>query len=150
MLANVSYTIFYIIGDVQGQSGGEWSCLPGFTGMSHILAASRDACENCARQDDEAQVVTSTTPIISLLLDYIQIGNLSSMDANEVKQFLIENLKWRVQTVAGEVLDPRNMSRDHNFNLSISRKRTPVPRSAGEVQYDTYPDVIESIIGNSS
>ncbi|KAG8355486.1 hypothetical protein FVEN_g6792 [Fusarium venenatum] len=150
MLANGSYTIFYIIGDIEGQSGREWSTLPGFVGMSHILAAPREACENCARQDDEAQLVTSTTPITSLLLDYSQIGKLSSMEADDVKQFLIKNLKWRVQTVAGEILDPRVMSRDHNFNLSISRKRTPVPRSAGEVQYDTYPDVIEAIISNSS
>jgi hypothetical protein len=42
------------------------------------------------------------------------------------------------------------MARNHDFNLSISRKRTPVPRSAGDVQYDTYPDVIEAIIRNSS
>ncbi|OBS26116.1 hypothetical protein FPOA_00059 [Fusarium poae] len=150
MLANGTYTIFYIIGDVQGQSGGEWSSLPGFVGMSHILAAPREICENCARQDDEAQLVTSTTAITSLLLDYLQIGRLSSMEADDVKQFLIDNLKWRVQTETGEVLDPRNMSRNHNFNLSVSRKRTPVPRSAGEVQYDIYPDVIEAIISNSS
>ena len=43
-----------------------------------------------------------------------------------------------------------DMDRDHTFNLSISRKRTPVPRSAGDVQYDTYPEVIEAIIRNSS
>ncbi|KAH7311251.1 hypothetical protein B0I35DRAFT_481241 [Stachybotrys elegans] len=150
MFANGSYTIFYIIGDVQGQSGEEWSSLPGFVGMSHILAAPRDVCENCARQDEQAQLVTSTTPITSLLLDYAQIGKLSSMGADDVKQFLIENLKWRVQTVAGEILNPRDMSRNHSLNLSISRKRTPVPRSAGDVQYDTYPDVIEAIIRNSS
>ncbi|KAJ1326981.1 tyrosinase [Microdochium nivale] len=150
MFADGSYTIFYIIGDVQGQSGAEWSSLPGFVGMSHILAAPRDVCENCARQDEQAQLVTSTTPITSLLLDYVQIGKLNSMEADDVKQFLIENLKWRVQTVAGEILDPREMSRNHSFNLGVSRKRTPVPRSAGDVQYDTYPDVIETIIHNSS
>jgi tyrosinase len=110
MLANGTYTIFYIIGDVQGQSGGEWSSLPGFVGMSHILAAPREICENCARQDDEAQLVTSTTSITSLLLDYLQIGKLSSMEADDVKQFLIDNLKWRVQTVSviklKEIQDP--------------------------------------------
>ncbi|KAH7232954.1 common central domain of tyrosinase-domain-containing protein [Fusarium tricinctum] len=150
MFANGSYTIFYIIGDVQGESGEEWSSLPGFVGMSHILAAPSNVCENCARQDEQRQLVTSTTPITSLLLDYAQIGELSSMEEDDVKQFLIKNLKWRVQTVAGEVLDPREMARNHDFNLSISRKRTPVPRSAGDVQYDTYPDVIEAIIRNSS
>ncbi|KAF5723958.1 tyrosinase precursor (monophenol monooxygenase) [Fusarium mundagurra] len=150
MFANGSYSIFYIIGDVQGQSAAEWSSLPGFVGVSHILAAPKSICENCASQDETKQLVTSTTPITSLLLDYVQIGKLSNMEEDNVKQFLIDNLKWRVQTVAGEVLDPRHMAKNHNFNLSISRKRTPVPRSAGEVKYDTYPDVIEAIISNSS
>ncbi|KAF5558860.1 tyrosinase precursor (monophenol monooxygenase) [Fusarium phyllophilum] len=150
MLANGTYTIYYIIGDVQGQTGAEWSSLPGFAGLSHILAAPANVCDNCASQEEQGQLVTSTTAITSLLLDYVQIGKLNSMEENDVKQFLIDNLKWRVQTVAGEVLNPRDMDRDHTFNLSISRKRTPVPRSAGDVQYDTYPEVIEAIIRNSS
>lgn len=100
MLANGTYTIYYIIGDVQGQTGEEWSSLPGFVGMSHILAAARNICENCASQDDEGKLVTSTTPITSLLLDYVQIGKLSSMGEDDVKKFLIGNLKWRVQTVS--------------------------------------------------
>ncbi|KAF5987868.1 Tyrosinase [Fusarium coicis] len=150
MLADGSYTIFYIIGEVQGKTGDEWSSLPGFVGMSHILAAPRSMCKNCARQDDEGKLVTSTTAITSLLLDYVEIGKLRSMEEDDVKQFLIENLKWRAQTVLGEVLDPRHMAKNHSFNLSISRKRTPVPRSTGDVQYDTYPEVIDAIISNSS
>ncbi|KAF5586322.1 tyrosinase precursor (monophenol monooxygenase) [Fusarium pseudocircinatum] len=149
-LANGTYTIYYIIGEVQGQTGEEWSSLPGFVGMSHILAAPRNICENCATKDEEGQLVTSTTPMTSLLLDYVQIGKLNSMGEDDVKKFLIDNLKWRAQTVAGEVLNPRDMATNHTFNLSISRKRTPVPRSAGDVQYKTYPEVIEAIIANSS
>ncbi|KAF5583284.1 tyrosinase precursor (monophenol monooxygenase) [Fusarium pseudoanthophilum] len=150
MLANGSYTIYYIIGDVEGQTGQEWSRLPGFAGLSHILAAPASVCENCASQEEQAQLVTSTTAITSLLLDYVQIGKLEDMEEESVKKFLINNLKWRAQTIAGEVLNPRDMDKNHTFNLSISRKRTPVPRSAGNVQYDTYPEVIEAIIRNSS
>ncbi|RBQ80962.1 hypothetical protein FVER14953_10660 [Fusarium verticillioides] len=150
MLANGTYTIYYIIGDVQGQTGEEWSTLPGFAGLSHILAAPTNVCDNCANQGEQGQLVTSTTAMTSLLLDYVQIGKLNSMGEDDVKKFLIDNLKWRVQTISGEVLNPRDMDRDHTFNLSISRKRTPVPRSAGDVQYDTYPEVIEAIIRNSS
>ncbi|KAF5690448.1 tyrosinase precursor (monophenol monooxygenase) [Fusarium circinatum] len=150
MLANGTYTIYYIIGDVQGHTGQEWSTLPGFAGLSHILAAPPSVCANCANHQKQAKLVTSTTPITSLLLDYVQIGKLSNMEEENVKKFLIDNLKWRAQTIAGEVLNPRDMDRNHTFNLSISRKRTPVPRSAGDVQYDTYPEVIEAIINNSS
>lgn len=100
MLANGTFTIYYIIGDVEGQTGQEWSALPSFAGVSHILAAPANVCDNCASQEEERQLVTSTTPITSLLLDYVQVGKLSDMEEDNVKQFLIENLKWRVQTVS--------------------------------------------------
>lgn len=100
MLADGTFTIYYIIGDVQGQTGQEWSTLPGFAGVSHILAAPANVCDNCASQEEQRQLVTSTTPITSLLLDYAQIGKLSNMDEDNVKEFLIKNLKWRVQTVS--------------------------------------------------
>ncbi|KAF4499532.1 Tyrosinase [Fusarium agapanthi] len=150
MLGNGAYTIYYIIGDVQGHTGQEWSTLPGFAGLSHILAAPPSVCENCANHQEQGQLVTSTTPITSLLLDYVQIGKLNSMEEVIVKRFLIDNLKWRAQTIAGEVLNPMDRDRNHTFNLGISRKRTPVPRSAGDMQYDTYPEVIEANINNSS
>ena len=97
---NGSFTIFYIIGDVTGESGQEWSELPGFVGITYVFAAPKDACDHCGKQEEQAQLVTSTSPITSLLLDYVQIDKLKSMDAEDVKPFLIENLKWRAQTVS--------------------------------------------------
>jgi tyrosinase len=100
MALNGSYTIFYIIGEVDGESGLEWSSLPGFVGVSHIFTSRTETCNNCARQEEEVQLVTSTTPITSLLLDYANSGNLGSMSPEDVEPFLIKNLKWRVQTVS--------------------------------------------------
>lgn len=99
MAANGSYTIFYIIGDIEGQTGKEWSTLPGFAGVSHIFTAPREACDNCGRQEEQALLVTSTTPITSLLLDYVEAGQLGSMDPHDVEPFLVGKLKWRVQSV---------------------------------------------------
>lgn len=100
---NGSYTIFYIIGDVDGHSGMEWSSLPGFVGVSHIFTSSTEVCENCSDQERQAQLVTSTTPMTSLLLDYAKIGQLGSLAPDDVERFLIDNLKWRVQTVSGSI-----------------------------------------------
>ncbi|KAH7178750.1 common central domain of tyrosinase-domain-containing protein [Fusarium sp. MPI-SDFR-AT-0072] len=150
MALNGSYTIFYIIGDVDGQSGVEWSSLPGFVGVSHIFTSSTDVCENCADQEQQAQLVTSTTPITSLLLDYAKIGQLGSMGADDVEPFLIKNLKWRVQTIDGKVIDPRDLDRDHTMKLGISRKMAPMPGQTGDVRYSFHPKIIETIIDNSS
>ncbi|KAF9772953.1 hypothetical protein IL306_009291 [Fusarium sp. DS 682] len=150
MALNGSYTIFYIIGDVDGESGQEWSTLPGFVGVSHIFTSRTEVCNNCAGQEEQAQLVTSTTSITSLLLDYANAGKLGSMNPDDVKPFLVKNLKWRVQTVDGKVIDPRDLDRDHTMKLGISRKMAPMPGQTGEVNYSLYPEVIKDIVDNAS
>lgn len=97
---NGSFTIFYIVGDVGGTSGTDWSTLPGFAGVTLVFASPTEVCDNCGKQGHQAQLVTSTSPITSLLIDYVEKGGLASMEAKDVESFLIENLKWRVQTVS--------------------------------------------------
>ncbi|KAF5983153.1 tyrosinase precursor (monophenol monooxygenase) [Fusarium bulbicola] len=150
MALNGSYTIFYIIGDVDGHSGMEWSSLPGFVGVSHIFTSSSEICENCADQERQVQLVTSTTPMTSLLLDYVKTRQLGSLAPEDVERFLIDNLKWRVQTIDGKVIDPRDLDRDHTMKLGISRKIAPMPGQDGEVRYTFHPEVIDTIINNSS
>ncbi|KAF5588390.1 tyrosinase precursor (monophenol monooxygenase) [Fusarium pseudocircinatum] len=150
MALNGSYTIFYIIGDVDGHSGMEWSSLPGFVGVSHIFTSSSEICENCADQERQVQLVTSTTPMTSLLLDYVKIRQLGSLAPEDVERFLIDNLKWRVQTIDGKVIDPRALDRDHTMKLGISRKIAPMPGQDGEVRYTFHPEIIDTIINNSS
>lgn len=97
---NGSFTIFYIIGDVHGTSGSDWSALPGLAGVTHVFASPSEVCDNCGKHEQQAHLVTSTSPITSLLLDYVETGKLASMEAVDVEPFLIKNLKWRVQTVS--------------------------------------------------
>ncbi|KAH7254250.1 uncharacterized protein BKA55DRAFT_737968 [Fusarium redolens] len=110
------------------------------------FTSSTEVCDNCASQEQQAQLITSTTPITSLLLDYANIGQLGSMGEEDVEPFLIKNLKWRVQTV----IDPRDLDRDHTMKLGISRKMAPMPGQTGDVQYFFHPKIIETIIDNSS
>lgn len=99
---NGSFTIFYIVGDVDGTSGADWSTLPGFAGVTHVFASPTEVCDNCGKQEHQAHLVTSTSPVTSLLIDYVERGQLASMEAQDVERFLVKNLKWRVQTVSFE------------------------------------------------
>lgn len=100
MALNGSFTIFYIIGEVHGTSGSEWSALPGLVGVTHVFTSPTEVCDNCGKQEHQAQLVTSTSPITSLLIDYVEIGELASMEPVDVEPFLVKNLKWRIQTVS--------------------------------------------------
>ncbi|MCJ1400073.1 hypothetical protein MMC11_003276 [Xylographa trunciseda] len=150
MAMNGSFTIFYIIGDVTGNSGQEWSELPGFFGVTHVFAAPKEACDNCGKQEEQAQLVTSTSAMTSLLLDYVESGKLNSMNHTDVEPFLVKHLKWRVQTALGDVIDPRAMTERHSLKLSISCKTSPLPGETGDVTYGFYPGVIAQIIANAS
>lgn len=110
MAVNGTFTIFYFIGDVSGVSEQDWTQSPGFVGVTHIFAAPVEACDNCGRQQEQATLVTSTTPVTSLLLDYVEIGELNSMEADDVNPFLVKNLKWRVQSVSTD-----DFSASHRF-----------------------------------
>lgn len=98
---NGSFTIFYIIGDAaSGGSGADWARLPGLAGVTHVFASPTEVCDNCGAQEHQAHLVTSTSPVTSLLLDYVEAGRLASMEAADVEPFLVEKLRWRVQTVS--------------------------------------------------
>lgn len=88
-----------MVGKVEGNSAADWSTLPGLAGVTHVFTSPVEACDHCGKQEQQAQLVTSTSPITSLLIDYVETGKLASMEAKDVELFLIKNLKWRVQTV---------------------------------------------------
>jgi len=89
---------------------------PTLAGLSHVFAAPVEACDNCGRHEQQAVLVSNTTPITSMLLDYMEIGELQSLHPEHVKPFLIERLKWRVVTVSVRLLFVhRSMSLMTNF-----------------------------------
>jgi tyrosinase len=165
MAMNGAFTIFYIIGEVTGASASGWVGLPGFVGLNHVFAAPREACDNCGRQEEQATKVTDTSPITSLLLDYVISGGLESMEARHVRPFLVRNLKWRVQTVGGDrsaaTISDRAAGRRGRHQPARAGPRPLVrpvrqlqdvapPGPGRTVEYEFYPDVIADIIANSS
>lgn len=163
MALNNAFTVFFVIGDdTSGSTGAVWAGKPGFAGVSHIFASPRQICENCERQSRDGTLVTATVPISSLLFDYVKRGKassteqtdnkprLASMDRDDVIPFLKKYLKWRVQKVNGEVVNPRVLTENHRFELSVTLRTAPLPGYEGTPEVTLVPEVIREIIANSS
>jgi hypothetical protein len=101
---NTSFTILYFIGAFEpSDSLVGLMMAPTFVGLNHVFAAPIEACDNCEQQEGVAHMVRSTSPITSMLLDYVGTGELGSMRPEHVRGFLVRNLKWRVVTVSDRV-----------------------------------------------
>ncbi len=100
---NGSFSIDYFI----GLKGGaitvppqDYSLAPTLAGSTYIFSSPREACGNCKIQQQRGHLVSDTTPITPILMDYIKIGQLTSLEPEHVKPFLTSRLKWRVQMVS--------------------------------------------------
>jgi hypothetical protein len=97
-----SFSIYFFIGEVPppNVATSDYMSYPTLAGVNHIFAAPTEACDNCGIQQHQAHLVTDTAVITSMLLDYVQIGQLEDLTVRNVKPFLIKRLKWRVVTVS--------------------------------------------------
>ncbi|KAI0482566.1 hypothetical protein GGR56DRAFT_620540 [Xylariaceae sp. FL0804] len=156
MACNGTFTVFFFI--CQHEHGAAPATSrdgyqqPSLAGVHHIFAAPREACDNCGRNEEQAAVVETTIPITSLLVDYRASGALPSLEPEHVEPFLKQRLKWRIGTAAGELLDPRILSSQDTFQVSVSSTvTTGVPGTPGaSVEYHHHGDVAEHIIHNAS
>ena len=78
----------------------DYSLAPTLAGSTYIFSSPREICENCQIQQEHGNLVSDTTPITPILMDYIKIGQLKSLEPDHVKPFLIDRLRWRVQMVS--------------------------------------------------
>ena len=100
---NGSFSIDYFIGPEGGAitvPPQDYSLAPTLAGTTYIFSSPIEICENCQIQQEHGHLVSDTTPITPILMDYIKIGHLASLDPDHVKPFLTDRLRWRVQTVS--------------------------------------------------
>ena len=99
---NGSFTIYFFIGGTPPATvdTSEYISYSTLAGTSHIFAAPTEACDNCGNQQRQAHLVTDTSAITPILLDYVEIGRLTDLRAQNVKPFLVKNLEWKVATVS--------------------------------------------------
>ena len=75
---------------------------PYLAAINYIFASPRETCDNCGKQDAAGQLASDTSPITPLLLDYLERtdNNLETLEPENVRPFLIKNLRWRVVYVS--------------------------------------------------
>ena len=99
---NGSFSIDYFVGIKGGAINvppQDYSLAPTLAGSTYIFSSPRETCDKCEVQLEHGHLVSDTTPITPILMDYIKIGQLTSLEPDHVKPFLIDRLRWRVQTV---------------------------------------------------
>lgn len=116
---NGAFTIFYFIGGKDDMTNLDtnpalYSTASILAAIDHVFSAPRDACDNCAiRSDENTTLVTGTSSISPILLDYIKIGKLRSLGPDDVVPFLQRNLYWRVLGVRRILPSPMVVSLTH-------------------------------------
>lgn len=103
---------------------------PALAGIHHVFTSSAEACHNCSGHAESAHLISDTTSITSILLDYTHAKvkeatkttpaeyELPSMAPEHVVPFLIKKLKWRVVDVSQQSLHGRNVG---NVDMLIQR-----------------------------
>ena len=80
----------------------DYALAPTLAAINHIFAAPTELCDNCGKQDEQGLVIRNTSAITSMLLDFIEIGELQNLEAVSVLPFLKDRLKWRIVTVSAD------------------------------------------------
>jgi hypothetical protein len=102
MALNGPFGIYYFIGEAGGAINvlpENYLVAPTLAAFSYNFTSTTENCANCAKHGEERVKITSTAVLTPILIDYIKIGDLRSLDPNDVKPFLVDRLRWRVSTV---------------------------------------------------
>ncbi|OJD40032.1 tyrosinase [Diplodia corticola] len=135
-----AFTLYFFIGPTAaadtseaGDGPATWQAEPTLAGMTHVFAAPRAACDNCALQSDEGLRVTGTTAVTPILLDYVEDGRagLGSLAPDDVVPFLRRALVWRVADVNQRVTNPAELAGGLTISvsatISVLRPDQPIP-----------------------
>jgi hypothetical protein len=99
---NGPFGIYYFIGGPGGKVDvlpNKYLVAPTLAAFTYNFTSSPDTCENCAQQRKERMKITGCEVLTPILIDYIKIGELKSLEPQDVKPFLVDRLRWRVSTV---------------------------------------------------
>ena len=89
---NGSFSIDYFIGlkggaiTVPPQDYSQW---PTLAGSTYIFSSPKEACDKCEIQ----QETSDTTPITPILMDYVKVELLTSLEPEHVEPFLTTRLR---------------------------------------------------------
>jgi Tyosinase C-terminal domain len=154
MVLNGPFTIsYFVLQNPQSTIPGSSDIVvdPHLVGVTHIFASPAESCAHCADQADKHLMIRNTVPFTSQLLDYVAIGDLRSMEPDDVLGFLKGRLRWRISKGdTGANVDPRSVS---SLEIRVSAKKTVLDgngKPTAQVDYFEYPQLIVDIIANAS
>jgi len=103
---NGAFTILYFVMEESRSlpKDADFAMDPTLAGLTYIFTAPQQICDNCGQHAEQGTIVTNTVPITSLLLDYVAIGKLQSLNPEHVKPFLIKGLEWRIISVSRSLM----------------------------------------------
>lgn len=156
-----TFTIYFFVGPFDDIPSA-YKSAPSFAGTAHFFIAPPQACDNCKKQGEAGAIVANTTMITPILHDYVNKGHgdlrLASLEPDDVTQFLIENLRWRVLKVRGpddqtQELTPVDTTTIEGFKIHVNsdvsylEEESYLPVSVAQESYDF---VAEKIIEKES
>jgi tyrosinase len=143
---NGAFTLFFFIGESTriNTDTEDYLIKPTLAGLSHIFVAPTEACDNCAQQLEAGARAIDSTAINPMLLDYVKIQELESLEPVHVKPFLIKNLRWRVVTINQDPVDAGDPSL--GLKISVSASVYQPPPNDEVPGYETYPEITQAII----
>ncbi|MCJ1396693.1 hypothetical protein MMC18_009585 [Xylographa bjoerkii] len=152
---NGAFTIFYFVGPIIATEPTKYFLEPTLAGLNHIFAAPVQLCDSCGTQQQQAFVISNTTSITSMLLDYVKVPpesgleRLESMRPEHVEPFLIKYLRWRAVDVTGKKHDPRALA-EKGYKLSVSCKVALLPPYQAPPIEERYNGIVDTIIKDAS
>ncbi|KAI9692221.1 MAG: hypothetical protein M1822_006451 [Bathelium mastoideum] len=153
MALNGSFGIYYFIGPASGAIDvppERYIVAPTLAGISYNFAGHEEACSDCARHASEKLKVTGTTYLNPQLADYVRIGELRSLDPEDIKPFLVNRLKWRILTANGKEVNPRILARDNGLEFNITSTLVTGPEESPDRIITEHPEIVAEIIRRSS
>ena len=156
-----TFTTYFFIGPFDDIPAA-YKSGPSFAGAAHFFIAPPQACDNCMQQGQAGAIVANTTTITPILHDYVNKGHdglrLASLEPDDVKPFLTENLRWRVLKVPGpgdhgtesfpvdtKTIDGFKIHVNSDVSYLEEGSYLPVP-----VDQEDYDDVAEEITRQES
>jgi hypothetical protein len=152
-----TFTVYYFLGPFD-ENPHTYARQPSFFGKAHFFIAPPSICDNCMQQGAAGAKVANTTTLTPILHDYIHKGEgdlaLESLEPEDVKPFLVKNLRWRVIKVPGpddedDEIRPVPSASIEGFQVHVNSDTSYLeegeflPVEAGEEDYD---DVVEEIM----
>lgn len=123
---NGPFSIHFFLGSDESipADPGDWPFATNHVGTMGVFAAPPMGPEHSGHHDVD---ISGTVPLTSKLVEKVKLGELDSLQPGDVRQYLAGNLKRRVVTADGRVIECEKMRRLRTFGVRIVSAEVRAP-----------------------